>query len=509
MEREATFDIICCKINDLYQLIPGRGFTGGSRVKNIRLAEGSSFDREYLYILSYEDFMKHKKQLGRCAAILTGCPKEVPAQGNIAAAADSSVAPSSLFQAAATVFADFYEWRETLHDFSHSSQSLSQLMKNAAVFMEMELSITDLQYHTHFTTRPEDDGMTVMTDQGQAATQEMKNLLNTQPEFADSFHTRGVQPYPNPYAGLMYYYNIFYEGSYLARIVATFPEQPFHQGRVRLLDYLAPFMEQTYIRYYQNRNPVPGNARLLALLKTLVSGQSLPDSLTLQDILRGTGWEPGHTYQVIQLELEEYSGNAISRSYFCAQFDQTFPACATLQLPDRILSVRNLSADPSDLDFHRNFPCFLRENLCRAGVSNQAAGIRRLSQLAMEANDALLLGRKKNSTFWYWHFSNYTLDYLKAHCVRQYPADQLEHPALALLRSYDSRNNGSLYPTLEMYVRQRFSASAAAAALFIHRSTFLHRLDRIQSLAKLDFTDEQLRLWLTLSFFLAEQTGGG
>ena len=25
----------------------------------------------------------------------------------------------------------------------------------------------------------------------------------------------------------------------------------------------------------------------------------------------------------------------------------------------------------------------------------------------------------------------------------------------------------------------------------------------------LDFTDEQLRLWLTLSFFLAEQTDGG
>lgn len=144
MEREATFDIICCKINDLYQLIPGRGFTGGSRVKNIRLAEGSSFDREYLYILSHEDFMKHKKQLGRCAAILTGCPKEVPAQGNIVAAADSSVTPLTLFQTAAAVFADFYEWREALHDFSNSSQSLSQLMKNAAAFMEMEVNYSDL-----------------------------------------------------------------------------------------------------------------------------------------------------------------------------------------------------------------------------------------------------------------------------------------------------------------------------------------------------------------------------
>ena len=503
MEREITFDIVCCKLNELYQLIPGRGFTGGSRLKNISLPGEIPFRRDFLYILDYQTFQKYQKQLGRCPLILTNCPEHLEAEGNLVHTADPFIAAGELFRETAALFANFYEWRESLHDFDQSSRTISSLLEKSAVFMNANLTVTDPEYRSALASRTEEWNSRQTGEKESDNIRELKSILNTQPEFAESFHTRGVQPYPNPYSGLMYYYNIFHEKEYLARIVATFPEQPFFQGMVRLFSYLAPFVERAYLRYHQNRNPLPDKTRLLNLLKTLLEGKPLPDSLTLLDTLDHFGWQAQNCYQVIQLALDEYGGNTISRGYFCAQFSQTFPSCIAFQLDGRILAVRNLSAEPPDMDFDRDFPCFLRDNLCRAGVSRQAAGIHRLRELALEARDAMAFGRQKNSTFWCWHFSDYTLDYLKAHMVRQYSADQLEHPALALLREYDRQNRSSLYPTLEMYVRQRFSASAAAAALYIHRSTFLHRLDRIQTLAKLDFTDEKLRLWLTLSFFIS------
>lgn len=131
--------------------------------------------------------------------------------------------------------------------------------------------------------------------------------------------------------------------------------------------------------------------------------------------------------------------------------------------------------------------------------------IRRLHLLYMEAGDALRLGKQKNSTFWYYHFHDYALDYLKDISLSQYPADQLEHEALYILRRYDDENHCSLYETLRIFVRHRFSASASAGALFIHRSTFLHRLNRIRELTGIDFTDEAARIWLTISFFIQEK----
>lgn len=156
-------------------------------------------------------------------------------------------------------------------------------------------------------------------------------------------------------------------------------------------------------------------------------------------------------------------------------------------------------------DFDQKLPYFLRENLCRAGISNIMNDIRRLHLLYMEAGDALRLGKQKNSTFWYYHFHDYALDYLKDISLSQYPADQLEHEALYILRRYDDENHCSLYETLRIFVRHRFSASASAGALFIHRSTFLHRLNRIRELTGIDFTDEAARIWLTISFFIQEK----
>ena len=50
------------------------------------------------------------------------------------------------------------------------------------------------------------------------------------------------------------------------------------------------------------------------------------------------------------------------------------------------------------------------------------------------------------------------------------------------------------YKTLECYVKCRYNAAHTAKELFIHRSTFLNRLERIKELTKLDLDDFASRL---------------
>ena len=67
--------------------------------------------------------------------------------------------------------------------------------------------------------------------------------------------------------------------------------------------------------------------------------------------------------------------------------------------------------------------------------------------------------------------------------------------ALATLAAYDRRRSAQLVHTLEEYLRNRGSISAAAAALYVHQNTLRQRLERIEQLTGMDVRE---RDWLSL-----------
>ena len=76
---------------------------------------------------------------------------------------------------------------------------------------------------------------------------------------------------------------------------------------------------------------------------------------------------------------------------------------------------------------------------------------------------------------------------------------------LALARS-DQAHETSYLETTRQYVKNRFNAVKTANALFIHRSTFLYRLERMKSQFGLNLEDENLSLLhLTLSLEIAKE----
>lgn len=122
--------------------------------------------------------------------------------------------------------------------------------------------------------------------------------------------------------------------------------------------------------------------------------------------------------------------------------------------------------------------------------------------LAKEAEDALCYGPRNHPMLWSFHFSDYILDYLKDTMTEKYTPEELEHNAVRILREHDRIHRSCLTETLRIFTEQKFSASAAANAMYIHRSTFLHRLSRIQELTHINFDNKKDRIWLALSFFI-------
>lgn len=77
-------------------------------------------------------------------------------------------------------------------------------------------------------------------------------------------------------------------------------------------------------------------------------------------------------------------------------------------------------------------------------------------------------------------------------------------PKILALKSYDIQHHSEYCKTLETYLDTHLNAVQASQRLFIHRSTFLYRLDRIRELINIDFDDSRQLFYLMLSFRLLE-----
>ena len=73
------------------------------------------------------------------------------------------------------------------------------------------------------------------------------------------------------------------------------------------------------------------------------------------------------------------------------------------------------------------------------------------------------------------------------------------------LKKHDEENQTQYMETLRVYLEQHLSATQAARELFIHRSTFLYRLDRIKEILQSELDDPEEIFYLELSFRLLEQ----
>ncbi|MGN8807347.1 MULTISPECIES: helix-turn-helix domain-containing protein [unclassified Blautia] len=97
------------------------------------------------------------------------------------------------------------------------------------------------------------------------------------------------------------------------------------------------------------------------------------------------------------------------------------------------------------------------------------------------------------------------MTYILEQATRRLPGTMICHEGLLELKKHDEENQTQYMETLRVYLEQHLSATQAARELFIHRSTFLYRLDRIREILQSDLDDPEEVFYLELSFRLLEQ----
>ena len=270
-----------------------------------------------------------------------------------------------------------------------------------------------------------------------------------------------------------------------------------------LLNYLSPFIEEMYARLGTFDQPSSGTSRVRTALRGALRGDAASAS-NLAAALVADGHSKHANYAVLRIDRSFTNESETELEYVARRFELSLPHSYCFTENDRLYMLADVgeSNEERRRAFQQSLPVAARDNLAKIGVSKPFTELTWLVTACGQADIALAQGSATNPTYWYYRFGDYALSWLLAQAMEDVSPELIRHSAVTILEAYDASHGTELAKTLSTFMRCRYNATAAAAELFVARSTLLNRLERIVELTHIDLDNPAERLYLAISFEL-------
>lgn len=336
---------------------------------------------------------------------------------------------------------------------------------------------------------------------------DIKTLLQDE-DYLNADEQKDIFVFPStPAESNLLCYNIRLSGEFSARILMVLPGFQYHPGISQLFGCFVKYVESVYLNNLSSYPAGNQDDVLHHLFKKYLFHPRRKDYEVDFHALNMYNWYRRDEYQIIVLQIfgtREFEKGA---SYLCQQLERLFEYSCTFRTDREIIWIINYTRETSiknKEDFYSNFPYLIRDFGCKAGISDFFNDFTMLSNYRRQADIALEYGNKKDSYRWYYSFKDYTLDYMVGQMTTLFTAEQLAHKGLQKLYEYDKEHDTEFVKTLYYYIVNRFNASEAAQKLYIHRTTFIRRMERIENMISLDLGNPDELLHLLLSYRMFE-----
>lgn len=296
--------------------------------------------------------------------------------------------------------------------------------------------------------------------------------------------------------------NLFDHGMYSHRLILTEEFEVIPDDMGPLLQHLSGYVHSLLHKTEQNAQ---GEIYPLEdLLKDIIS-RTQTDYAVINTSLSEYGWYSSHRYCCMYVKMSSYGGQQMTSNYLCKHFEEIIPGSCAFRHDGAIIIFINLSRYDNTIDgLLNNTIVFLRDSFLKTGISNSITGILDLRHCFTQAKIAFEYGSKYQPFRWVHKFDDITLQYFMECCLKELPVHMACSSKLLVLKDYDSIHHSDYYHTLKIYLESHLNAVQASRKLFIHRSTFLYRLEKIQELVNINFDDKELLFYLMISYHILE-----
>lgn len=301
--------------------------------------------------------------------------------------------------------------------------------------------------------------------------------------------------------------NLFPEPNVSYRLTAIPLLQPLAESDRFLLtlcsDHVSQVIQNTVIAG-RSADPSGRRERLIELFRTGVENENA-DLTVLEQGFSSLGWQTIHQYCCLSIRIGTSDYLSHTAELLCNQLEASLPASCVFSHLGTIAVFLNLTMAGSTVrDILEKCVYFFRDNDLRIGVSNTFTGFHDLRNFHKQSMIAVNFASRPQSFLWTQYFSDVVLDYILEQSNRELPLHLICSQEVLKLRQYDNQHQTDFYATLECYMKNKFNAVQTAKELQIHRSTFLYRMERLQTLFGLDLNQQDSLLHILLSMKMLE-----
>lgn len=304
---------------------------------------------------------------------------------------------------------------------------------------------------------------------------------------------------------------LYYDGGFIGLLLA--PQDGGSSAQQRclcaMLDRLAEYTLRLYERHQSFTLKGISFTHLRDLLERCLNGDQIT-WLEWKDAFAEVGWPKAGLSLLIQFRMEPRYDHTIYPRQNIPKVESVWEQSIGFVHGSKLLLLVKCPRAETQAGsrLFQSLSVFLRENLMVAGVSREFENIYGIGGAFEQTDLACELGRRFAPTVWCHRFDDYALQFLLSQCLGKYTGDPslICSKKLLTLRQIDATRGTDYCKTLREYLDNGFNATRAAEKLFVHRSTFLERMERIRKLTDIDFSSPDEVLYLQLSLRLLERT---
>jgi hypothetical protein len=503
IDMDITIGIICMQMQERYQIETILPIERDVLVKGFQIWDGEDPKPDILYVC--QETPPAHTRWNRKMQIGAGLDLHVMNGTAFTISVKTPISFHQLVNSLQEIFQDFYHWQADMEQLFYKREDLTVILNKleetyglVSTLVDKDLKHVALSesyslYHPHLLC-----GDTMPLD-----------MLN---EIMGNEHFRNAEQHEEPFVyphteknSYSYCYNIKISGRYEARLLVENKKGERFYGGLSLVGYVGEHLEKIIAQQSDEKIPETAFYDFYNILKDLLQGLPKSEEEILH-CLQVRGWQREHTYQLYVFQFIRPENGLVTRRYYQVEMERLFQECCILVDEEYLCCIWNLSlTDPKAHNIRQELAIFLRENLCKAGISQEFTDISQLKQSYLEAAHALQIGTASNSTWWYHSFKPLILPYILQQAIKEIDVWRLYHPAIRTLIQYDQKEHTELVQTAYLYMKHRYNVTQTAEALFIHRTTMLFRLRRIELLTGIDWDDWKERLHMAITFELMEK----
>lgn len=265
-------------------------------------------------------------------------------------------------------------------------------------------------------------------------------------------------------------------------------------GTEKLAEHLAGIIEMALDRNPYRQNDMQASVK--GLMQTLI--EELPLSRAQRVLLRTIN--DTQTYVCIYFRSIDRN-QKMPLSYICSVLEETFKESYAFIYDDGIVCLININeADKYNnaLQLTSDLRRFCSQMKLSAGISGEFSNLFDIRVHFQQAHSALEDGRLIAPEDTVFYFSSYALTEMIINSLGGLPVEAYFPKGLKAILEHDRKAQVSYMDTLRALLDENLSYTAAAQRLFIHRSTLIDRIERIERETGIDLKNNDQRLLLEI-----------